>query len=80
MTTPFLHALTSDCRIEFEKLVLQWSLGKKVSSAQQLARLVQQLNSSMSTQAAELATIHLKCLFKLGSWKIRLLTPGVAVD
>lgn len=75
-----MHSLAVDYRIEFEKLVLQWSLGKKSASAQQLAKLVQQLNSSMSVQSSEVAMIHLKCLLKLGSWKIRLLTPGVAVD
>jgi serine/threonine-protein kinase mTOR len=75
-----LHVLTVDCRIEFEKLVLQWSLGKKVYSSKQLAKLVQQLNGITTNQSFELATIHLKCLLKLGSWKIRLLTPGVAVD
>lgn len=75
-----VHALSVDYRIDFEKLVLQWSLGKKAAAAQQLAKLVQQLNSSMSVQSSELAVIHLKCLLKLGSWKIRLLTPGVAVD
>lgn len=83
-TTPRLtvdsHALTIDCRIELEKLNLQWSLGKKSQAAQQLAKVVQQLNSSSATQTSELASIHLKCLLKLGQWKVKLLTPGVTMD
>jgi serine/threonine-protein kinase mTOR len=78
------HALSVDCRIELEKLRLRWSMGQKVSAAEQLAKMTLQLSqytqNSTVQSSVELSNVHLKCLLKLGDWKVRLNTPGTVLD
>ena len=81
-----LQSVSNDCRIEFEKLRLHWSMGYKEYACERLGHIVKHINNLSSgdnngAPRVEISkSLHLECLLKLGDWKLRLQGPGAVID
>lgn len=77
-----VDTVVKDCRIELEKLRLQWNLGDQVEATSKLSEVVTELGIYAQTSgrgSAALERVYVQCLLKYADWKLRLIGPGVVV-
>ena len=82
-TNPFLfkdvETVVTDCRIDLEKLKLQWSLGHHEKATTKLSKVVTHLREYFERNSTipALERVYVQCLLKYADWKVRLVGPGL---
>lgn len=69
-----------DRRIKFAILKQRWSTGERHAALHGLEELIRGSNIAQVSTSQSSTSSYLRCLLKLGEWKVQILGPGVLVD